>query len=80
MKVLIVGLGLIGGAYAKNLTEAGYEVYGVNHRIEPVKFALEHKYIIDGDTDAKRFIGKVDLIILATYPSHILSFLTEYNK
>ena len=80
MKVLIVGLGLIGGAYAKNLTEAGYEVYGVNHRIEPVKFALEHKYIIDGDTDAKRFIGKVDLIVLATYPSHILSFLTEYNK
>ena len=27
MKVLIVGLGLIGGSYAKGLTKKGYEVY-----------------------------------------------------
>ena len=79
MKVLIVGLGLIGGAYAKRLSELGYEVYGVNHRIEPVNFAKEHKYIKDGGVDAKAFIPLVDMVVLGLYPSHIISFLKE-NK
>ncbi len=79
MKVLIVGLGLIGGAYAKGLTEAGYEVYGSNHRQPAIDFAIKNKYIKAGDIDPKKFIKDMDMIILGTYPSHILSFLRE-NK
>ena len=79
MKVLIVGLGLIGGAYAKGLTEAGYEVYGSNHRQAAIDFAIKNKYIKAGDTDPKKFIKDMDMIILGTYPSHILNFLKE-NK
>ena len=79
MKILIVGLGLIGGAYAKGLTEAGYEVYGSNHRQAAIDFALKNKYIKDGDIDPKKFIKDMDMIVLATYPSHILNFLRE-NK
>ncbi len=79
MKVLIVGLGLIGGAYAKKLSELGYEVYGSNHREEAIKFALEHNYIKEGNINPTEYIKKVDLIILGTYPSHIISFLKEYK-
>ncbi|MBR6072586.1 MAG: prephenate dehydrogenase [Acholeplasmatales bacterium] len=79
MKVLIVGLGLIGGAYAKKLTELGYEVYGVNHRQKAIDFAVENNYIIEGSTDARKYIPLVDMIIIATYPSHIINFLNE-NK
>ena len=79
MKVLIVGLGLIGGAYAKRLTELGYEVYGSNHRQQAIDFALDKKYIKEGNVDCRKYISLVDMIIIATYPSHIISFLKE-NK
>lgn len=79
MKILIVGLGLIGGAYAKKLTELGYEVYGSNHRIEPIEYAIKHNYIKEGDVNPIKYIKMVDVIILGLYPSHIISFLNEYK-
>ena len=79
MKILIVGLGLIGGAYAKKLTELGYEVYGANHRMEAINFALKNNYIKAGSLDAKDFLPIVDMVIIGTYPSHIINFLKE-NK
>ena len=79
MKILIVGLGLIGGAYAKKLTELGYEIYGVNHRREAIDFALSNNYIKNGGEDAKEFLPIVDMVIIATYPSHIIKFLKEYK-
>jgi prephenate dehydrogenase len=79
MKILIVGLGLIGGAYAKKLTELGYEVYGSNHRIEPINFAKANNYIKDGSIDPREYLPIVDMVILGLYPSHIISFLKEYN-
>ena len=80
MKVLIVGLGLIGGAYAKRLTELGYEVYGSNHRQEAIDFALANNYIKDGSIDPEKFMGIVDVVILGIYPSHIIKFLTDNKK
>ena len=79
MKILIVGLGLIGGAYAKKLSELGYEIYGVNHRREAIDFALENNYIKAGSLDAKDFLPIVDMVIIGTYPSHIINFLKEYK-
>ena len=80
MKVLIVGLGLIGGAYAKRLTELGYEVYGSNHRQEAIDFALANNYIKDGSIDPKKFMDIVDVVILGIYPSHIIKFLNDNKK
>jgi len=80
MKVLIVGLGLIGGAYAYRLKNKGYEVYASDLDIESINYAKEHSYIDDGSLDAKDFISKVDMIILAIYPQAILNFLKENSK
>ena len=80
MKILIVGLGLIGGAYAKKLTELGHEVYGSNHRQPAIDFAVSRCYIREGNIDPIKYFDIVDMVILGTYPSHIISFLKKYNK
>lgn len=80
MKVLIVGLGLIGGSYAMGLSKCKYEVYGVDNNLESVKYAKDNKYIIDGSNDPTKFLPFVDLVIICLYPTAILSFLKKYNK
>ena len=47
MKVLIVGLGLMGGAYALKLKSAGYEVYGADIDLNSVNFAIKNDYVLD---------------------------------
>ena len=47
-KILIIGLGLIGGSYAKGLSKKGYEVYGIDTDSETIKYAVENKIIKDG--------------------------------
>ena len=49
-KILIVGLGLIGGSYAAALTKKGYQVYALTKEEESIEFAKAHNYIIDGKT------------------------------
>ena len=79
MKILIVGLGLIGGSYAMGLTLKGHQVYAVDKNIETINLAKEKKIIVDGFLNPKSIIGEVDLIILAIYPQAIISFINEYN-
>lgn len=77
-KILIVGLGLLGGSYAKGLSEAGFTVGGLDISEKAVAFAVQKGYIADGrahlDGD---FIGRYDLIVFALYPSAFLSWLQE---
>ena len=79
MKVLIVGLGLMGGAYAYRLSNKGYTVYGSDLDIEAIDYALDKKFIENGSVDPKDFIEKSDVIILAIYPQAILSFMEKYQ-
>ena len=44
MKVLIVGLGLMGGAYAYRLSNKGYTVYGSDINIDSIDYALEKSF------------------------------------
>ncbi len=80
MKVLIVGLGLMGGAYAYKLSKKGYIVYGSDLNIDSINYAKEKKYIIDGSIDPIDYIKIVDVIILCIYPKDIIAFLNKYNK
>ena len=80
MKVLIVGLGLIGGAYAYRLKNKGYTVYATDLNLESIEYAKEHSYIDAGSTNALDFINAVDMIILSIYPQAILEFLKKNAK
>ena len=39
-KILIIGLGLMGGSYAQALTDSGYEVGAIDRRQESIDYAL----------------------------------------
>lgn len=73
-KILIIGLGLIGGSYAKGLSKKGYEVYGIDTDSETIKYAVENKIIKDGKTGySEEFIRGFDRIIFALTPKALLS-------
>ena len=50
-KILIVGLGLIGGSYAQALKRKGFEVGAVTRSQASVDYALEHGLIDRGTTE-----------------------------
>ena len=79
MKSLIVGLGLMGGAYALRLKDKGHTVYGVDINEDSIKFAKDNNYIDEGSTNPMDYIEKSDLIILCIYPQAILNFIKTYN-
>lgn len=82
MKIVIVGLGVIGGSYAMALKAAGYkEVCGIDINKEYIDKAEGLKVIKKGFTDGKNIIKISDVIILAIYPKLIKGFIEEnrYN-
>ena len=77
-KILIIGLGLLGGSYAKGLSEQGFTVGGLDLRREAVDLALAKGYIQDGRTEIDGdFIGRYDLLIFALYPTVFLRWIEE---
>lgn len=79
MNVLIVGLGLMGGAYAYKLLNEGYTVYGSDVNKLSVEFAIGNGFVSEGSTEPEDLIKKSDLIVLAIYPQAIMDFLTKYK-
>ena len=65
MKIVIVGLGVIGGSYAMALKNAGYkDVYGIDTNTETLRKAKEMGIIKEGYVEAKEVIREADIIIL----------------
>lgn len=80
-KILIVGLGLIGGSYAEGLTKKGYQVYAIDKSQESIDFAINKKIIVDGTTIiTKEFLQIFDIIIFALYPHVLVEWIKEYQK
>ena len=77
-KVLIVGLGLLGGSYAKALSKKGIYVTAIDTRRESIDFALSHGIIKSGsDKVEKHLIAEADVIVFALYPRVFVSWLRE---
>lgn len=80
MKILIVGLGVIGGSYAMALKEAGYEeVYGIDNNLDTLKKAEKLNIIKKGYLNPKEILKEIDLIIISLYPRLVKNFVLE-NK
>lgn len=80
-KILIVGLGLIGGSYAEALSSGGYEVGAIDCNADSITFALEKGWISSGraDTDGE-YIGKFDLIVFALYPHIFIDWIKQNQR
>ena len=80
-KILIVGLGLLGGSYAEGLTDAGYYVSAIDKNPESIKYALNKKIIQDGTTLVeKEFVQQFDIVIFGLYPKVFVEWLKEYQS
>ncbi len=73
-RVGILGLGLMGGSFAKALAAAGREVYGWNRTHSVTEMAMIET--IKGELTDKT-ISTCELIILAGYPKVSIKWLTE---
>jgi prephenate dehydrogenase len=77
--VLIVGLGLIGGSYAKGLSKKGYNVFGIDKNIDTINLAYNEKVIknnnIGDDFSIKSFGVKSSFTLLVGLVSDVLTYL-----
>lgn len=71
----VVGMGLIGGSYAKRLTELGARVIGINRSESPLKEALADGAIADA---GEEFLGEADVVIFATPEAVTESFIRAH--
>ena len=56
--VLIVGLGLIGGSYAKALKRLGFHVSAIDKRKEAIEYAIKNEIIDDGSDEVDEKLAK----------------------
>ena len=75
MKITIVGLGVIGGSFAKALKGQGHEVYGIDVDKRTLQMAKDDGTIIEGFVDGKEIIPQSDLTIICLYPSLVIDFI-----
>ena len=79
-KILIVGLGLLGGSYAKVLKRFGFHISAITRSQSSIDFALREGLIDEGSVEVDpRFVGEADLVIFALYP-HIFIEWIETNQ
>lgn len=79
-KILIVGLGLLGGSYAKVLKRFGFHISAITLEQSSIDFALKEGIIDEGTTELDAdMIGDADLVIFALYP-HVFVEWIEKNQ
>ncbi|MBR5447928.1 MAG: prephenate dehydrogenase/arogenate dehydrogenase family protein [Clostridia bacterium] len=79
-RILIVGLGLLGGSYAKVLKRFGFHISAITLEQSSIDYAMRENIIDEGasELDAE-IIGKADLVIFALYP-HVFVEWIEKNQ
>lgn len=79
-KFLIVGLGLLGGCYAKALKKKGYKVTAITKDRADIDYAVEKGIIDVGSTDVDaNLIQDADIIVFALYPHIFIKWVKEYG-
>lgn len=78
MKILIVGLGLLGGSYAKALKRFGFHISAITLEQSSIDYAIRESLIDEGSTELDgRIIGEADLVIFALYPHVFVEWIRK---
>ena len=77
-KILIVGLGLLGGSYARALKRFGFHISAITKEQSSIDYALKEKIIDEGFTQIdEKIIGEADLVVFALYPHVFVEWIEE---
>lgn len=80
-KILIVGLGLIGGSYAQGLSAKGFDVSAIDTNLDSIQYAMEQGWIMQGSTvDDPELIHEANLIISGLYPTTMVKWIKENQQ
>lgn len=79
MKIGIIGLGLIGGSLALDLTNLGYHVIGVSRQLKTCNIAIERRIVNQAGTNFD-ILAQTDLIFICTPIGSILPTLESIIK
>ncbi len=80
-KILIVGLGLLGGSYAKALKRFGFHISAITKEQSSIDYALREGLIDAGSTELdERIIGEADIVIFALYPHIFVDWIEQNQK
>ncbi len=80
-KILIVGLGLIGGSYAMALSKKGYSITAISKEQPDIDYAIEKGIISCGFAEVNaNAVSSADIIIFALYPNVFVEWMKEYGK
>ena len=77
-RILIVGLGLLGGSYARALKRFGFHISAITRRQQSIDYALENGLIDAGSTELDAsLIGEADLVIFSLYPQAFVEWIQQ---
>ncbi|MBE6806480.1 MAG: prephenate dehydrogenase [Ruminococcaceae bacterium] len=78
--VLIVGLGLLGGSYAKALKKKGIAVDAITLEQSSIDYALAHGIIDTGTTQINaEIVSRADLVVFALYPHIFVEWIRNHG-
>lgn len=79
-KILIIGLGVIGGSYAKALSDKGYKVKCITKEIADIRYGMEKGMICYGTAEVEpEIVSEAELIIFAIYPKTFIEWIEKYQ-
>ena len=79
-KILIIGLGLMGGSYAKALSKKGYHIEALTLDQKDIDYALMCGMIERGYTEPnEESVSGADIVIFALYPRTFLDWVKNYG-
>lgn len=79
--ILIVGLGLIGGSYARALKRLGFHVAAIDINRESIDYALENGIIDEGYTTVEPdVVSHADVVVFGLYPTVFKEWIAQYQQ
>ncbi len=79
-RILIVGLGVIGGSYARALSKQGYSVRCITKEQKDIDYALSLGIIEAGSSEVTQtLVGWADLVVFALYPHIFIEWIKQYQ-
>ena len=80
-KILIVGLGLLGGSYARVLKRFGFPISAITKDQRDIDYALKEGIIDAGASWVDpELVGQADLVVFALYPHTFVEWIREHQN
>ncbi len=80
-KILIVGLGLMGGSYARALTKQGFKVWAITRKQSSIDYALGEGMIERGSAFVdEELVSAADLIVFGLYPHTFIEWVEQNQR